>query len=240
VVLKVYDDDHFRNLDAWRTIRFGQQSACGFTLPHLRVDVANNRCEPVENLLRTPGEVYQLCDEEFAYRTFKDDPVLRTVLAIKGNGARARELADPVAVSFGIPREGVAGAEAGRQVERAHTAAALFATRHVLTWAEGFCTKLGKKFMLVLSFNRQNVAAALENKPPFDRDLLDWLRGKPYPVIDMRDAFRAAFRQSKLGVPAFLKPYYNGHHSPAGNYFTAWALKDHLVRLLDPKPLPYR
>src|SRR5688572_27177851 len=54
VVLNVYDDDHYRNLDAWRTIRFGQRSACGFTLPHLRVDVANNRCEPVENLLRTP------------------------------------------------------------------------------------------------------------------------------------------------------------------------------------------
>ena len=37
VILNVWDDDHFRNLDAWRSIRMGRQGR--FTLPHLRVNL---------------------------------------------------------------------------------------------------------------------------------------------------------------------------------------------------------
>ncbi|MSS72494.1 MAG: SGNH/GDSL hydrolase family protein [Candidatus Latescibacteria bacterium] len=33
IILNVYDDDHFRNLDAWRSIRMGIPGR--FTLPHL-------------------------------------------------------------------------------------------------------------------------------------------------------------------------------------------------------------
>src|SRR5262249_38380789 len=152
VILNIYDDDHFRNLDAWRTIRMGYFSMCGYTLPHLRVDVAKGVCEPVENLLNKPADVYRLTDEEFTYKTFKDDPVLRTVLAASSKGKQAQQLADPVAAGFGIPKERFTDVEAAERVRKAHTAAALFATRHVVTWAEEFCAKAGKKFMLVLSF----------------------------------------------------------------------------------------
>jgi hypothetical protein len=31
-----------------------------------------------------------------------------------------------------------------------------------------------------------------------------------------------------------------GHYNPSGNHFFAYALKDRLLGLLDPKPLPYR
>ena len=240
VILNVYDDDHYRNLDAWRTIRFAQKSACGFTLPHLRVDVAKGTCEEVPNLLRRPEDVYKLCDEGYVTTAFRDDPVLRMVLAVSDKGARAAELAEPVAVGFGIPRERVSDGPAADRVTRAHTAAALFATRTVVGWAADFCAKEGKKFLLVLSFNRHNAAAALEGKPPFDREFLDWLKGQPYPVIDVRDVFRAAYQGSRLDPRAFLAPYYNGHHSPLGNFATAWAIKDKLVTLMNPRPLPYR
>ena len=32
----------------------------------------------------------------------------------------------------------------------------------------------------------------------------------------------------------------NGHHTPAGNFFTAWTLKDRIAKWLNPAPLPYR
>jgi hypothetical protein len=56
----------------------------------------------------------------------------------------------------------------------------------------------------------------------------------------MRDPFAREYRTFTGGVDAFLDRYYNGHHTPAGNFFTAWAIKDRLVRYLDPSPLPYR
>src|SRR5262245_15102656 len=40
-------------------------------------------------------------------------------------------------------------------------------------------------------------------------------------VVDMRHAFRAEYRRSKLDVPAFIAHHYNGHHSPAGNFTSA-------------------
>jgi hypothetical protein len=55
----------------------------------------------------------------------------------------------------------------------------------------------------------------------------------------MRDAFHEAFRHSRLTPEAFLAPYYCGHHSPVGNAFTAWAIKDVVVAWLDPRPSPY-
>jgi hypothetical protein len=32
----------------------------------------------------------------------------------------------------------------------------------------------------------------------------------------------------------------DGHYNPLGNHFFAYALKDRLLELLDPKPLPYQ
>ena len=29
VILNIWDDDHYRNLDSWRSIRFGQRTFCG-------------------------------------------------------------------------------------------------------------------------------------------------------------------------------------------------------------------
>jgi len=75
----------------------------------------------------------------------------------------------------------------------------------------------------------------------------------------MLDAFAADYRKYKLDVndyltplynghhtprgnffTDYLTPLYNGHHTPRGNFFTAWAIKDAVVKWLNPKPLPYR
>ncbi len=240
LILNIFDDDHFRNLDSWRSIRFGRRSACGFTLPHLRIDVAKGRCEQVENYLRQPDDVYRLCDEEFVFKTFRDDQVLKLLLAAANKETLSRKLVEPLAVSFGIPEETLKDTDAARRIRTIHTEAALFATRNVLTWTEQFAAKTGKKLLVVLSFSRPKVEAELEGKPRFDQTLLDWLKTKSYPVIDMRDAFRADFGQHRGDVGSYLNRFYIGHHTPAGNFFTAWALKQTLVKWLDPPPLPYR
>ncbi|UCD52910.1 MAG: hypothetical protein JSW27_09770 [Phycisphaerales bacterium] len=241
LILNVWDDDHYRNLDAWRSIRFGYGSRCGFTLPHLRVDVGRRLCQQMENVSRTPGELYRLCDEDYLWRTFKDDPVLKMVMAARQGGKDIPdELINPVAVTFGIPDEKIADVATGQRIKKIHTEAALFATQNVVTWAEQFARDNGKKLMLMLSFGRGNVAKHLRGEPRFDQSFVDWLGDRPYPVVDMRDAFAADYRNYKIDADQYLAPFYNGHHTPRGNFFTAWALKDRVVQWLDPKPLPYR
>ena len=57
------------------------------------------------------------------------------------------------------------------------------------------------------------------------------------PTCEMVDHFVTPVRAD---VQAFLEPYYIGHHTPRGNFFFAWAIKDRIVEWLDPRPLPYR
>ena len=118
-------------------------------------------------------------------------------------------------------------------------AAALLATQHVVTEVERLCDRIGAKFMLVLSFSPGVLVSALRGEPNFDATFLEFLDDKPYPVVDMRDPFREMFNDFSGDLESFLKPYYIGHHTPLGNFATAIALKDSLVGLLEPKPLPY-
>jgi hypothetical protein len=230
IILNIWDDDHYRNLDAWRSIRFGYGSRCGFTLPHLRVDMAKGNCKQIENISKTPEDLYRLCDENYLWRTFKDDPILKMVMAAREGGKDISDaLINPVAVAFGIPDERIADTET-----------ALFASQNIVTWTEDFVRDTGKKLMIMLSFGRGNVAGHLSGEPRFDQGFVDWLRDRPYPVIDMRDVFAADYRKYKIDVDQYLAPFYNGHHTPRGNFFTAWAIKDRVVQWLNPKPLPYR
>ena len=204
------------------------------------MNVEQGRCEEIENPLGKAEDLYRLCDEEFVWRTFKDEPVLLTALAASGDEALAQKLEVPIAARFGISKDRFADASAKERIAKIHMAAALFATRNVITWTEQFVEKMGKKLLLVLSFGRGSVLAELQGQPRFDQELLDWLKHKPYPVIDVRDAFRAEYQQFHGDVKHFLDRYYIGHHSPAGNFFLASAVRDRLIKALDPAPLPYR
>ena len=50
----------------------------------------------------------------------------------------------------------------------------------------------------------------------------------------------ADVRAQSIDVKEYLAQYFIGHYNPRGNHFCAFALKNQLVQLLDPKPVPYR
>ncbi len=241
IILNIWDDDHYRSLDAWRSIRFGYGSRCGFTLPHVRVDMSKASCKQMENISNTPERLYKLCDEDYLWNTFKNDPILQMVMAAREGGSNISEkLINPVAVTFGIPDEKIADTETAKKIKKIHTEAALFASRNIVTWAQKFAAENGKKLMIMLSFGSGNVAKHLAGEPRFDQSFADWLKGQSVPVIDMLDYFVADYKKYKVDVDEYLAPLYNGHHTPRGNFFTAWVLKDRMVEWLDPKPLTYR
>ena len=240
IIFNIFSDDHYRNLDSWRSIRFGQGSNCGFTLPHLRVDVLNDRCEEVENLLKTPQDVYKLLDEDFIWQAFRNDPILNLVLSARREKLEPVFLSQPVAASFGIPDELIANTLAAERIRKIHTESALYSTIKVLEWTERFVRTNDKKLMVVLSFDHGNIVRELDGRPRFDQTLVDWLKEKPYPVVDMRDHFREEYAKYKGTIDDFLEPYYIGHHTPFGNFFFARALRESVVGWLNPRPKPYR
>ena len=59
-------------------------------------------------------------------------------------------------------------------------------------------------------------------------------------VQSLMDAHVADFAQFKMNVEEYIQRYFIGHYNPLGNFFHAFALKDALVEMLDPKPDAYR
>ncbi len=238
IILNIYDDDHYRNLDVWRSIRMGRSPR--WLPPHLRVNVEKGECVECESLGATTDGLYQMCDPDYVWETFKDDPSLKAAMAGQAGTECTPKMAAAVAEGFSLSMDLVSGLEPHIQARRLHTEAALYASRHVVTLFEQFARSEDKEFLLILSFNSGNIAASLNGKRLYDQTFLDWLADKPYPVIDMREAFREEFSHYKGDINTFLGRYYIGHHTPAGNHFTAWAIKDTVVEWLDPTPAPYR
>lgn len=206
---------------------------CGFTLPHLRVDVERGTATEIDNPLRTPEEVFKLCDESWVFERFRDDPVLAVMLSMDRRGRPEAHSPETVAVSFGLPPGLVANDTDATGHLRLHTAAALFSTIRVLEMTEELLAGLGKKLLVMLSFGAHHIRDAIEGSEPFDRQLLDFLATRSYPVLDMRGAFATEYARSAMGPDAFLHRYYNGHHTPWGNFFTASALSDVVEPWLD-------
>ncbi len=279
IILNIFDDDHFRNLDAWQSIRM--DIVPRFTLPHLKVDLGKGTCEEVENPSGTPEAVYDLCDSEFVWEAYQDDPVLKLVVAqvealrpgegrpgeeevdldtfpgpvpnlrrrmqasessTKADQKSFHEVATAAAAGLGMSLDQGSDGDLYAQIVDLHTEAALFATRYVVERVEALTQETGKKLLLMLSFCRGNVAAELAGKPRFDRSFREWLENRDFPVIDMREAFVREYSQFNTDIDTYLDRYYIGHqhHTPAGNFFTTWAIKDRACRWLDPEPLPYR
>ena len=231
IVLNVWDDDNFRNLDAWRTLRFGKGSRCGFTLPHIRVDLDADSVEERENLCPTPDDVYQLGDLDWLVGTFANDPVLAAVLEVIS--ARSSAASDEVPLGFGLPGEAnILKSQLARK--------ALRATRHVLEKTEAFVKETDRKLLVVLSYSGGGILRALRGEPTWDQELVDFLHTRDYPFIDLRQNHLAEFNRFDLDPETYIARYYIGHYAPAGNFFFAQALKDAFVEWLDPVPLPYR
>ena len=239
IVLNIYDDDHYRNLDSWRNIRL--PTAREGPLPHVRVNVEKDEVVEVDNLCPTPQDVHRLRDLDWVVETFGDDPgLLLALLGEAGGRIPAQDVAD-VAAKFGVPYS--AGGRAmvdPEELRQVHTRAALFSTIKILGMVERYINETGKELFVILSYSAEGVKPQLLGEDRFDQVLIDYLKTRAYPWVDLREAHLAEFKTFNLDADAYLKRYYIGHYGPTGNFFCAWALKDRLVEWLDPKPKAYR
>jgi hypothetical protein len=67
-----------------------------------------------------------------------------------------------------------------------------------------------------------------------------YLGERGFLFVDSLEKHREDFADFHLNARDYIKRYYIGHYSPAGNHFFAFAVKDAFVGWLDPKPVTYR
>lgn len=245
IILNIYDDDHYRNLDAWRQIRARKDARfISPTLPHLTVHLGTGRCVEQPNPCPTRESFYRLCDLDWVEERFRDDFVLGIMLAHAGareeNPDRAYQALMNLARTHGINTEIDRSRTISSAAQSLHTQAALIATRQIVEWVEAFAREHRKKVLYVLSFNARTIARCVQEGARFDQPFVDFLKKRGLAYVDLMEAHLAEFASFKISIDDYLKRYYIGHYNPLGNFFTAFAIKDKLVELLDPKPPAYR
>lgn len=240
VILNIWDDDHFRNIDDWRSIRFGSRGR--FTLPHIHVNDDLTECQEIENRCKTPDSLNHLQDFDYVWNTFKENPVLQAleIIAKKNDGKLQRFGDDELRFRNDVTARMMSQSEPDSQIRMVYVDKALAATRHVIQKARKLTEETNTKLLVILSFSRTSVIDDLRGGTRFDRSFLDWLRSESIHFIDLRDSFKSEFESIGGRDPeSYLDRYYIGHHTAFGNSFFAESIRREIVEWLDPRPVPY-
>ena len=228
IIFNIFDDDHYRNLSSWCRFRHRASSnSFNPTVPYLKVNPDKGELIECKNLCSTPETLYNLCDLDSVFETFKDDFVLNRKVAQQRQKERTRK-SEIYITSY------------DDLVDTLYTESSLYASMRIVDKVEEYAQYNNKKVLYVLSYRFQNIEKALTGGSRFDLQFVNYLKYKNLPVVDLMNAHIDDYAEFKDNIEAYIKRYYNSHYTPLGNFFCAYAIKNSLVSILEPKPVSYQ
>ena len=248
IIFNIFDDDHYRNLHGWRNIRLGYEMSSRPTvnspsMPYVEVNPFTQEFREFSNPCPTPESVYNLCNLDWVYKRFKNDFTLKIIMAGKnirenkpeGSYKIIQELASQQGITTQINNPEILK----QTIHALHTRAGIFASMRIVEMVEEYAKKEGRKVLYVLSFGSPAVAQTIKEGTRFDQNFIDFLDKKELPYVDNMQAHLKDFSSFNLDTEGYIKRYWIGHYNPLGNFFQAFAIKNKLVEMLDPKPVSY-
>jgi hypothetical protein len=243
-------DDHFRSMDAWRWFRMFKWFRTAYP-GHLFMFHANPwvyaRLDPhtgglveMENAFNTPESLYKLTDAEFVYKHFKDDLVVKLLIAERNGALADRDALEALAKLVNVKADFSSPQAAAATAGAVHLQYALRTGMHIVEKAQAFAHAKNRKLLVLLSYDSGTVTHACQGQPRPDQVLVDFLKEKDVPFVDTLAGHIQDFQAFRLSAQEYVKRYYIGHYNPRGNHFFAFAVKDALVKWLNPAPLAYR
>jgi hypothetical protein len=264
VILYVWGDDPTRSIMRCRWAQFytrvdqfarEQNLFGGNPWAHVEIDLESGSFAEVENPLSTPESLYAMCDPEWMLEHLRDDLALQ--LAVYGGDPDYdepgmiddldRPKIERLAEVLDFPFDWGAGSDQRRQAEMLLNQYGQRATIFILDKARAFAQGAGKTLLIVLNYTARTDhfrgSIAPWDGMRRDQEVLDHLSADGVPLFDMNAVHEREFEQAGGSFHEYLSRYMaggSGHYNPSGNHFFAYALKDTLLELLDPKPLPYQ
>jgi hypothetical protein len=223
IIFNIFDDDHYRNLLGWQRIHFGiNRKSTNPPIPYVRANPETREFAELPNPCPTAESLYNLCDLDSAYRMFADDYLFNRYVAREQR--RQQGAKDVPASNFD---------------DRELTRVALYASMRIVDRIEEFAAREKRTVLYVLSYNPQTVRRRLKDGSRFDQAFVDFLDQRHLPYVDLLKAHAADHAKMAPDIEAYVKRYFIGHYSPLGNHFCAFAMKDRVVRMLQPPPPAY-
>jgi hypothetical protein len=244
IIFNVFDDDHFRNLISWQRIT-SKKGTKSFhpTTPYVKVNPSAGQFVEFANPCPSKESVYNLCKLDWVYDRFKDDFVLGLVLA-RSNGPSHglnNDFLTKLASRHGLTIQvDYSGDDLNKMATSLYAQAGLFASMRIIEKAEAFARAHRKKVLYVLSAGPGNIAKRLNGEPRFDQPFVDFLKSKRLSYVDLMETHVADLQQFSTPVTDYIGRYFVGHYNPQGNLFYANTVRNSLVAMLEPKPVPYR
>ena len=259
VILNIWDDDHFRNIDAARWIRVawafkglprggGEDTypVHGFPWGHLRYDLKVGEFVELPGACKVAEDLRKLADKDYYYNLFKDDEVARLYVLTLGGEAPLDGLKE-LAEAFGLRLDLRDASRRQQDARKLHVAYGLRSTMYIIDQLKAFCAKHGRKLMVLLSYDTPSVRTMIKQGTRFDQELVDYLQRGGLPWVDCLAKAAEEYKAFRLSPDEFLERHYIGragaqvfgHYNPAGNVWFAYAIRKELVDWLNPKPPAY-
>jgi len=249
LIFYVWGDDHVRSLLRCRHAAIypwwdddGGRAFHNNFWANVEMDLKTGRLEERENLLPTPESVYRMTDPDWTVRALKDDLALNMLLYAGGSvGDLDVEAVRRLAAHLGMDGQGLDGPRPPREVvRRVLDRYGFAATKLVLAKAKAFADSNGKKLLVVLFDPSRVMKPLVEGEGRYDQEVVDFLRENQFRWFDMNLVHVEDYKSFRVPFDEYTKRYFNGHYSPAGNHFFAYAIKDKVVGWLEPRPITYR
>jgi hypothetical protein len=242
IVFNIYDDDHYRNLDAWPRIRIGAPNGTP-TRPYVKANPTTGEFLECKNPCPTMGSFYKLCNLDWVYETFKNDFELKIKMAYenvkKSHPEKSYAEITDIASKHGVETQIDSGEKLIKTVDNLYLRSAIFASMKIVEKVEEFAAANKKKVLYVLSYSDANIVNKIREGYRVDQEFVNFLKRKELPYVDLMDVHVREFNQFKISIEDYLKRYYIGHYNPLGNFLQAFTIKDKLVEMLQPKPISY-
>lgn len=245
VILYIWGDDHHRSIMRcrhaviypWWDHRGGIAFHNNFWT-NIEIDLESGKFVEKPNLLPTPQLLYKMTDPDFMVEALKDDLMIQLYLIGKvAPSSLDLDSINALAKILRVPVLDKANFE--KSADRIKMAYGFAATKIIIEKAVNFCQNKNKKLMILLLCPRAT-RQLLNGQPRYEQEIVDYLNERKLLYFDMNLAHLEDYKAFNLSVEDYMKRYFIGHYSPAGNHFFAFSVKNIIVDWLDPKPITYR
>lgn len=266
VILYIWGDDPTRSLmrARWAAIYslFQEQARAKHLFhanfwAHVEMDLASGRFVEKESPLRTPESLYKMCDPEWMTEALRDDLAVqlgafRGPYTFKAPGLIAdldRKKISRLADILGYRFDWRDAANYSRQAEELLNLYSQRATIYILDKARAFTKERKKKLLIALNYTAWKFSEFSDNLPAPNRAdrgdqlILDHLVKNGFDYFDMNEVHRLEHEKAMGTYHSYMRQYMVGglgHYNPRGNHLFAYSIKDKLIEMLEPKPLPYQ
>ena len=206
----------------------------------MRLNPETAEFEEHENPYSTPDMLYHLCDSAYLYETFKDDFDVQARLAQLGASDLNLQVLGETADALKMSTDFSSPETIAKTAQNLLQTCALRSSMYIVDKVRRLAIEAGKELMVLLSYPSNDVVHACHNHPRFDRIFLDYLTEQGFLFYDSLQAHIEEFKLFNCSPEEYAQRYYTGHYTPGGNHFFVFAIKDILVKWLDPSPPTYR